>query len=235
MRIRSTILALITAVLGLSSVMPYAASAKKPDITDTTPVVVAEDKTLEVDCQFWVGSEDNLDPCLAGSVIFTRETLYSEVRERGITYFDVLTGDPKKDDKITDNLAFRARKDMAPSMLGTMATCTPVSGRRMGGRYHIKPGDTTSPRIYYEVQYDVSATCNVSLVSDRTKSDGARYTWVKSCTGGQALCTDEGIQFDGAWTAFKWKLDTVIGAQYTHISYIDFLTAKPYGWTFFVN
>ncbi len=235
MRNSQAFLTLVAVFLLLGFFEVDSTSARGKEIKDSTPVVVAEDKTQEVDCQIWVDTENNINACPGGSVIFTREAVYREVREKGITYFAVLTGNTNRDDKVTDELAFRARSELAPSSASLLAACNPVNGKQIGGSYLSRPSDANSTRIFYEVRYNVDSACNVTNVSDRTRSGGEIFTWVRSCTGGQGSCTDHGITFDAVWTGWRGAINSRIDAQYTHTSYVNFITGRPYGWTFFVN
>lgn len=212
----------------------------EPD--DETPVIVAEDKTKEAQCIKWVDSPKNVRPCPPGSVIFTRETTYGEVKQKGIKDYTILTGDSSIDNLLTNQVANHAHSRMSPiSEISdfTLQSCRATTNKRIGGSYLSKINDANSTRISYEVEYDVNAGCDVTNVSDRAKTSGERLTWAQTCTGrnGNVLtnCNAWSQHINGNWFGWLPEQSSRIGAQYTHISYIGLFSARPYGFTSFTD
>jgi hypothetical protein len=247
MRVRSSIgvVAIVLVMFGAGVVQ-----AEKAELSDVTPVIIAEDKTKESDCKSFVGSPQNEQPCKPGSVIFARQTTYSEVKARGINKYSILTNNAKMNEQLQDKLVADARDALvgsSPDAQGTslnesfhpQAVCT-QKGFWVGSNYLSNPNNAASTRIFWEMKYTRQADCRITQIVDRGKVSQLTYVWWRSCVNTGADCTNRSIIMD----AIDWKprppawqgmaFDSFFGREYWHISdKACTLCGQPYGlWRF---
>lgn len=239
MRPRSIICSLALSVSLVFSVLPGAIHAASPEPRNETPVVVAEDKTVEADCKVWVDSPANERPCEPGSVIFARHTTYGEVKKAGITDYAVLTGDAEEDRRLQDLLVSKVSqriKERKTNSVQTMANCW-WHWKTIGGSYLSIPSDPNSTRMFYQVSYQVWDDCIITGVSDQSRTSGPVMNWLQSCSRGTAECVGRnGMAVNGNWTAWQPMLDTAVGAEYRHLSASPcWYCGMPYGINTFVQ
>ncbi len=236
-RIVVTLIALILISNGLFGIT----LAAPPELPDSTPVVIAEDKTREADCRSWVGSPANERPCQPGSVIFARRTTYGEAKQLGIRDYAILTQDSEKDQKLEDKLVTKVRHDIVGKPLATnsirlSAACID-KWFWVASSYLSNPNDPGSARISWEMQYHRRADCSITDIVDRGRVNVSSYIWWMSCVNADLDCTNRGIIMDNIdWQPRppNWKgmaFNSFQGKEYRHVaerpcSYCY----RPYGW-----
>lgn len=216
--------------------------AEPTDLRDTTPVIIAEDKTKEADCKAFVGSPQNQQPCKPGSVIFARQTTYREVKAHGIQQYVLLTRDAHLNQQLQDELVTRTRQAIVGSSPdGAAESITPAActqkGFWVGSNYQSDPKNAASIRIFWEMQYTREADCRITHIVDRGKVSQLTYVWWRSCVNAGSDCTNRSIVMD----AVDWKprppawqgmaFDSFFGREYRHVSDKPCtLCGQPYGW-----
>ena len=208
-------------------------SASKP-----VRVLVAEDKTKEAECKQWYDSPDKLQPCPAGSVVFTRETTLDEVKARNIYVYVELADGQVVTEQIKSDLVKRIPLGTQPASLsrtpartttqqadapaGTTATCLAQNGRSMGSNYLVDPNNANSTRVSFQVKYNVLSNCNVTSVIARSMVSTGQWQWKYSCLRDLGTnCQDHYVWMVTAWPS-QWENESVygssVGAAYAHVS-----------------
>jgi len=196
-------------------------SAAQSTISEDTPVLVAEDKTAEVDCGQWEGTPSNRRPCDPGTVIIVRVTTFAEVKEKNIEVYEIATGDPQQDEEIERSLVKQIAPEETPS---SRNTCTEGTGT-LGGDYLVKPDDPNSTRVFFEVEYGRDWQCNVFNIKDRSKVSQGTWTWDQTCVRSvDQSCTTRNYTMTTNFSPWLGNLPSAnVGSRYTHIS------ARPSG------
>lgn len=214
MFVRSVVGVLVLGIAFMFSALPSAAARAAP--ANDAPVVVAEDKTVEADCQFRINTADTARPCDPGTVIFARKTTYGEVKQAGMTEYALLSNDPAQDQAVQDALVGKVRHRIKPKHMRPFGCA--YGWKEQRGSYLSIPGNAASARISYSFQYTVYADCSVVGVSDAAQISVGQLQWLQSCSRGTAQCARRGINMTVNWSAYQPLLDTTVGAEYRHLS-----------------
>lgn len=202
-------------------------------------VIVAEDKTIEADCKVSLNNGPE-QSCAPGSVIWSYETTYAEVKKARIKDYVILTTDAEQNDKLRSQLADKVSKEKRDSSLQeSPAINSPCYAQKklIQGSYWTVG---SSSRVSYEMEYSIDAGCFVSNVRDRTKSSGLYDRWYRTCTQGSPStnppsgCNEWRIPLNETYTYWKNEYSSLQGAQYRNETY----TSSPssgtsYGYYFF--
>lgn len=237
MRLRLMLMGLVLGSSLLFGAHPLTAQATEAPPAGTTPVAVAEDKTVEADCRFWVGSSAAERPCDPGSVIFVRPTTYRTASAAGITDYAILTGNAAQDQQIRDTLAEtvhqRIRAAHTPSGDAQAMGCW-NHAQSFNGSYLSIPSDSNSTRMFYQVSYQVWVDCAITWVQDQSRTSGPQMNWLQSCSKGTLNCSRRDILVGGNWTAWHGMFDTRVDAEYRHLSAAPcWSCGMPYGFSTF--
>lgn len=197
-------------------------------------VVVAEDKTVDAQCRTWDDLSTYARPCAPGSVILTREMTYAEAKRTGVQHYVVLTQDvPHDRERIAQLAASVHAAYQGPEAIRPSA-CTLRYGRFKGGSYLSDPNNANSARISYEVTYDVFETCEIRNMRNRAKSStasGIRWERIDIVVNNRIVQSrGYNIPLTDNYSAWYQGLTAFEGNTYSHVSYLAWNLARPFGY-----
>lgn len=204
-------------VIALSVVTPVHGAVL---MSDEVSVLVAEDKTTESDCQLWVSTPTNVQPCPAGTVIMVRATTLSEVKQKKLQHYVVRSSN---DDVAEKKLVASMPKPQQSLRVVALSSCS-TGNKSFGANYLVEPSNPSSKRVYTEVQYRVIYDniygCIVDSVKDRARVSAGEWKWLQTCVRGvDSQCTARGDTMITAFSLYKpANFTSVPGSYYAHIS-----------------
>lgn len=181
-------------------------------------VVAVEDKTVESNCKESINNGPEY-PCAPGSIVWTKEMKYREVKAAGIKDFVVRTDNKEKDKQAVYKLAekiFKEKKKQDEVILPM--GCVAHINKTVSRQYTFSNGTLNQ----FEMQYSARNDCTVYAVADRAKTSGQGITWINSCTdygdyNDQRCLGKNNLPLNAAYSPWYGELDSKLTKYYAQI------------------